>query len=52
MLILGATGPVDAAARRPWIDWLHTTQDQAALVRHFIKWDDAARLGRRARRRR
>src|SRR5690606_23901041 len=20
-------------------DWIHTAQDQAALVRHFIKWD-------------
>ncbi len=40
MLVLGATGPVDAARRRPWIDWLHTAQDQGALVRHFIKWDN------------
>ncbi len=40
MLILGATGPVDAAERRPWIDWLHTTLDQGALIRHFTKWDD------------
>jgi thiamine pyrophosphate-dependent acetolactate synthase large subunit-like protein len=40
MLILGATGPMDAAERRPWIDWLHTAQDQAALVRNFLKWDD------------
>jgi len=40
MLILGATGPVDASERRPWIDWLHTTQDQGALIRHFTKWDD------------
>ncbi|MFD0669656.1 thiamine pyrophosphate-binding protein [Ramlibacter sp. MAHUQ-53] len=39
VLVLGATGPVDAARRRPWIDWLHTAADQAALVRHFIKWD-------------
>lgn len=39
MLVLGATGPVDAARRRPWIDWLHTSADQAALVRPFIKWD-------------
>lgn len=39
VLVLGATGPVDAARRRPWIDWLHTSQDQAALVRHFVKWD-------------
>src|ERR1700742_2450014 len=33
MLILGATGPWDAAKRRPWIDWLHTASDQGALVR-------------------
>ena len=39
VMVLGATGPVDAAKRRPWIDWIHTAQDQAALVRHFIKWD-------------
>lgn len=39
VLVLGATGPVDANRRRPWIDWLHTAADQAALVRPFIKWD-------------
>ncbi|WP_158940852.1 thiamine pyrophosphate-binding protein [Burkholderia sp. S171] len=39
VLVLGATGPVDAALRRPWIDWLHTAQDQGALVRNFTKWD-------------
>ncbi|MBU2357879.1 MAG: thiamine pyrophosphate-binding protein [Alphaproteobacteria bacterium] len=40
MLVFGATGPVDAAKRRPWIDWLHTSRDQAAIVRPYIKWDD------------
>ena len=40
MLILGATGPVDAAKRRPWIDWIHTARDQGAIVRQFTKWDD------------
>jgi thiamine pyrophosphate-dependent acetolactate synthase large subunit-like protein len=40
MLIVGATGPLDAAQRRPWIDWVHTAQDQGALIRHFVKWDD------------
>ncbi|MEE8394907.1 MAG: thiamine pyrophosphate-binding protein [bacterium] len=40
MMILGATGPVDAARRRPWIDWIHTSRDQAALIRHYVKWDD------------
>src|SRR5215204_4367323 len=39
VFVLGATGPVDAAKRRPWIDWIHTAQDQGALIRHFIKWD-------------
>src|SRR3990172_8923619 len=40
MLVLGATGPVDAAKRRPWIDWIHTAADQGALVRDFTKWDN------------
>jgi thiamine pyrophosphate-dependent acetolactate synthase large subunit-like protein len=40
MLIIGATGPVDAAKRRPWIDWIHTSGDQGALIRQFSKWDD------------
>src|SRR5690349_1150614 len=40
MLLLGATGPVDAAKRRPWIDWLHTAADQGALIRDYTKWDN------------
>src|SRR6059036_2607733 len=40
MLILGATGPWDAARRRPWIDWIHTAADQGALVRGYTKWDN------------
>jgi len=40
MLVLGATGPVDAALRRPWIDWIHTSADQGALIRDYVKWDD------------
>ena len=40
VLILGATGPWDAAKRRPWIDWVHTCSDQGALVRDFTKWDN------------
>jgi thiamine pyrophosphate-dependent acetolactate synthase large subunit-like protein len=40
VVILGATGPVDAAKRRPWIDWIHTSTDQASLIRPFIKFDD------------
>ncbi|CCF18332.1 Thiamine pyrophosphate enzyme TPP binding domain protein [Pseudorhizobium banfieldiae] len=40
MVIIGATGPVDAHRRRPWIDWVHTSRDQGALVRNYVKWDD------------
>ena len=40
LLLLGATGPWDAAMRRPWIDWLHTASDQGALVRDYTKWDN------------
>jgi len=40
ILILGATGPVDAAKRRPWIDWIHTAADQGAIIRNYTKWDD------------
>jgi thiamine pyrophosphate-dependent acetolactate synthase large subunit-like protein len=39
VLVIGATGPVDADKRRPWIDWIHTAQDQGAIVRHYVKWD-------------
>jgi thiamine pyrophosphate-dependent acetolactate synthase large subunit-like protein len=40
VVLLGATGPVDAAKRRPWIDWIHTAADQGALIRNYTKWDD------------
>jgi benzoylformate decarboxylase len=40
MIIFGATGPVDAHRRRPWIDWIHTAKDQAAMIRNYTKWDD------------
>ena len=40
MVILGATGPVDAVKRRPWIDSDYTARDQGSLVRGYTKWDD------------
>src|SRR5262252_413200 len=40
VVVLGATGPVDAVKRRPWIDWIHTARDQGAIVRNYTKWDD------------
>tara|TARA_B100002003_G_scaffold236435_1_gene252405 strand:+ start:1402 stop:3180 length:1779 start_codon:yes stop_codon:yes gene_type:complete len=40
LLLFGATGPVDATRRRPWIDWIHTSRDQGALVRPYVKFDE------------
>jgi len=40
VIVIGATGPVDAVKRRPWIDWIHTARDQGAIVRGYVKWDD------------
>lgn len=40
MMIMVGNGPLDAAKRRPWIDWIHTAVDLPALVRGFVKWDD------------
>ncbi len=51
MVVVGATGPLDAAKRRPWIEWIHTAQDQGSVVRDFVKWDDqpgSIRAGRDA----
>jgi thiamine pyrophosphate-dependent acetolactate synthase large subunit-like protein len=39
VLVLGATGPMDATQRRPWIDWLHTSYAQGEVVRNFTKWE-------------
>ena len=40
IIVLGATGAVDAMRRRPWIEWIHTARDQGALIRNYTKWDD------------
>jgi thiamine pyrophosphate-dependent acetolactate synthase large subunit-like protein len=40
VLVLGGTGPMDAAKRRPLIDWLHTANIQGTIVRDYTKWDD------------
>ncbi len=40
ILILGATGPMNEAKRRPRIDWIHTANVQGNAVRDFTKWDD------------
>ena len=38
LMIIGNT--VDAATRRPGVEWAHSVQDAALLVRDFTKWDD------------
>src|SRR5436190_9659368 len=40
MLVLGASGPMDATKRRPWIDWIHTALVQGNQVRDYVKLDD------------
>jgi acetolactate synthase I/II/III large subunit len=41
LLIVGNT--LDATARRPGVEWTHSVQDAAAMVRDYIKWDDTPR---------
>ena len=43
LLVIGGTGPLSKARRRPWIDWIHTASVQAQVVRDFVKWDDEPR---------
>jgi acetolactate synthase I/II/III large subunit len=31
----------NAANRRPGIEWMHSVQDVASMLRDFLKWDDA-----------
>ena len=37
---LMAGNTLDATLRRPGVEWAHSVQDAAAMVRDFIKWDD------------
>ena len=39
LMVFGGNG-VDANTRRPGVEWIHSAQDPAALVREFVKWDD------------
>jgi acetolactate synthase-1/2/3 large subunit len=39
VFIIGATGPMDEAKRRPHIDWTHSALVQGNAVRDFVKWD-------------
>jgi thiamine pyrophosphate-dependent acetolactate synthase large subunit-like protein len=35
-----AGNTLDATMRRPGVEWAHSVQDAASMVRDFIKWDD------------
>jgi thiamine pyrophosphate-dependent acetolactate synthase large subunit-like protein len=35
-----AGNSLDATMRRPGVEWAHSVQDAAAIVRDFTKWDD------------
>jgi acetolactate synthase-1/2/3 large subunit len=37
-IILGNT--LDAIMRYPGVEWVHSVQDAAAMVRDYVKWDD------------
>ena len=39
VFVIGATGPMDEAKRRPHIDWTHTAMVQGNAVRDYVKWD-------------
>ncbi|HLH75736.1 MAG TPA: thiamine pyrophosphate-binding protein [Candidatus Binataceae bacterium] len=39
-VIMMAGNLVDAAYRRPGVEWFHSAQDPAAMLRDFTKWDD------------
>ena len=39
IFIMGATGPMDEAKRRPHIDWTHSALVQGNAVRDYVKWD-------------
>ena len=39
MVVIGTTA-FNSENRTPWIEWIHTSADQAGMVRGFVKWDD------------
>lgn len=40
ILIINGCGPLDAEKRRPWIDWIHTSNSQGIVVSEYVKWYD------------
>lgn len=39
-VIILAGNSLDATMRRPGVEWAHSVQDAASMVRDFTKWDD------------
>jgi acetolactate synthase-1/2/3 large subunit len=37
-VVVGNT--LDATMRRPGVEWIHSVQDAASMVRDYVKWDD------------
>src|SRR5947207_7830488 len=37
-IVVGNT--IDATKVRPGVQWMHSVQDAASIVRDFVKWDD------------
>lgn len=40
IIIMGASGPLSSAKKRPWIDWIHSASTPNELFRNYVKWDD------------
>jgi acetolactate synthase-1/2/3 large subunit len=40
MMVIAGNG-LDATHRRPGVEWVHSAQDLGALVREYVKYDDA-----------
>jgi acetolactate synthase-1/2/3 large subunit len=40
MIIIGGVGPLASSERRPWIDWIHTSNNQESIIRDYVKWTD------------
>lgn len=47
LFVVGGNGPLAADLRRPWIDWIHTSQHLPTVVNEFVKWSDQP-IGQRA----
>jgi acetolactate synthase I/II/III large subunit len=39
-VVMIAGNGIDATKRRPGVEWMHAAQDNAAIVRDFVKFDD------------